>query len=1020
MCLSSAAWLTVVGLLGTWALASPAVAGDVGPEAATARTIMDVAGVQGGLCLHLGCGRADSPGLTAALAEGSGMLVHGLALDDAALARARTAIEARAVAGPAMVEKLVAPPLPYLPDLAKLVVVEDMSSLAAAGISRDELLRVLAPDGSLCVQTGGKWSSTIKPRPQEMDEWTHPHHGPDENMVSSEKAISFPLDLRWMDGVPVNRGGWAACASCRAWVVAGGRCFTVNNDELGSQETAILKARDAYSGFPLWKFDCEGVYGKTELDWRNVWPLVAGDRRLYTSRKNELLIMDAATGKIEVACPTRFQPRRLFLSNGVLVAACWEKMEVSKEKDGFESDGIRAVWWPSGAGSVETFDAVTGKPKWTLPLSALTIAAADGVVYILTSAGNPPTERTVVAVDLATGREKWRVPHTAFGAEPDTCLSFVAPGCVVISKSKAKGKDPRNVFVLAATDGKILYSIANSVARCIVGNELWCVDGRYDLKTGAKTPGPGLGGNWASLNVLGGCTPLIVFADGKYMSNSRGGQYLHYADDPTKPPTKLSYLGARGACIEGMVPANGMFYTAQNDCNCFPSQNGGFIAVGPGGEIPPPATFQKPRPVETGPAFDAVHALGGASPAADDWPAYRHDSQRSAGTSANVPDVLKPLWKVQAVKPGDGMFAEAWNARTGSPQPLTAPIVASGLVVVAALNSGEIVALSPATGALVWKTPLGSRIDTPPTCCQGQLLVGCHDGWAYALRASDGVLAYRVRIAPCEKRMIAHGLVESVWPTVGAVLVHDGLAYAIAGRSTANSGGIALVAFKPASGQTVWAKCLDATQPGLIDALAVRDGELAWHYLRMDPKTGEFLQPTQRYANYGSMIDGSWMAGYTMRSCGGHVLGRISENMMAWNDNLVITLGSAVARSKADVPKPAGKSFAAAKHPDPFKPDELAWSNKLEPETAWARVYAMALSGNTAFYAGSVYVYSDPKRPGGGNFLWMNATATGKKQQDPIKFDAPPVLDGLAVAAGRLYLVLQDGTVQCLGTDAHP
>ena len=56
--------------------------------------------------------------------------------------------------------------------------------------------------------------------------------------------------------------------------------------------------------------------------------------------------------------------------------------------------------------------------------------------------------------------------------------------------------------------------------------------------------------------------------------------------------------------------------------------------------------------------------------------------------------------------------------------------------------------------------------------------MGCHDGWVYALRAKDGVLAYRVRIAPREKRIVAYGIIESAWPVLGSILVHDGIAYA--------------------------------------------------------------------------------------------------------------------------------------------------------------------------------------------------------------------------------------------------
>lgn len=986
-----------------WAccLAAPAFSG----EADDAKEILAAIPAPGGLCLHLGCGRAETAGLTAALGETSGMLVHGLALDDAALARARAAIQERGVAGKSMAEKLAGKSLPYLQELARAVVIEDAAALEAAGIGKDEVQRVLAPGGLLIAKSSGKWTATAKPRPKTMDEWTHPHHGPDGNMVSADQALTFPLGLRWVDGVPTDRGGFGSCASCRAAVLAGGRCFTVNIDELNSNGTAILKARDAFSGFPLWRFDCEGSYGKVELDWRNTWPLAASETRVCTAKPAGVVLLDAATGKVEATCATKFQPRRLLLTEGSVVAACWEKLELSNPKDGFESDGIRAVWWPAGAGSIETFDAATGTPKWSLPLAAVTIVANEGTLYALTHQGNPPTERTLVAVELATGKEKWRVPHTAFGAEADTCLNFAGPGCVVVSKTKAKG--PKGVFVLNAADGKVLHTIPATVARCIVGTELWCSEARFDLKTGAKLPGQGLGGNYAAGNIVGGCVPSIVVA-GKYITASRGGGYLQLPDPGGKQPVKLSFPAVRGACIMGMLPANGMFYTAQNNCACVGSQVGGFVACGPGNTTPAAADFEQARPVEKGPAFGATDAPA----TADDWPTYRQNNERSGGMTAKLPEQLKQLWKTPCVKLGEGRYGEAWHARIGCPQPLTAPIVAAGLVIVGGYDSGEVIALKPESGAPVWRKLLGSRIDSPPTYHQGLLLVGCHDGWVYALRAKDGELAYRVRIAPLDRRLVAYGLVASVWPAAGSVLVHDGVAYATAGRSTSTEGGVALVAFKPGSGETVWAKCLGEKLSMMQDVLLIREGELTWHTLRMDPKTGAELPPTQRYYAHSGLLDGGWTNGFNKRTGGGCMLGRICASMLAWNEQLVAAPGWAVARAKADIPKPAAN--AGIKHPDAFKPDEFAWKTNLEPELAWARVYAMAMSGNTVLYAGSIH-NGWKKGQYDGSMLWIKSVADGKTKQPALKLDAVPCLDGLAVSGGRVFLTLQDGSLLCLG-----
>jgi outer membrane protein assembly factor BamB len=977
-----------------------------GDDDALARAAWEAAGSPAGFCLHLGCGRADTPGLTAALTACSGMPVQGLALDAAAFDRARKAILDRGLAGRAMAECLSGKSLPHATGMARMVVVEDAATLAAAGLAREEWLRVLAPGGVLCTRENGKWVATVKPRPREMDEWTHPHHAPDGNLVSADKTISFPIGLRWIDSVPFDRGGFGECASCRAVVLAGGRCFTINTDDLNSQGRALLRARDAYSGFPLWSIDCQGTYSKVQLDWRNTWPLAANDRRVCAGRSNDVIIVDAATGKIEFTCPVKYQPHRLLLVGDTVIAASWEKRDQSNPKDNFESDQIRAVWWPGGEGTLDAFDVASGRPKWSLPLCALTIVSADGIVYALTHKGNPPTARDLVAVDLATGKEKWRLPHTAFGDEPDTCLNFAAPGCVVVSRTKGGG-GKRGVTVLAAADGKVLYNLTNTTARAIVGNELWCTQTRYNLKTGEKIPGPGIGGTYAGGNVVGGCVPPVVVG-GNLITGSRSGGYSLLAEDPTKPAKALTYKGARGACLQGMVPANGMFYTAQNNCGCFGTQIGGFLGIGPADEPPTAEEFQAPRPVEKGPAFGAT----GPAAAADEWPMYRQNAERSGGVATALPETLKQLWKVSCVKPAEGMFADSWNARIGSAQPLTAPIVAAGTLYIAGLNSGELMALDPVTGAKSWTVLLPSRIDSAPTYHNGLLLVGCHDGWVYALRAKDGALVYRLRLAPRERRLVDHGIVESVWPAVGAVLVHDGLAYAAAGRSSTTDGGMVLAAFKPESGELVWTKHFGEKTGFFVETPSVQGNELVWHWMRLDLKTGAELAPAQRFYSNGSMIDGSWAAGFGRRSGGGLSLGRVNGSMLAWNSQLVAAPGWAVAREKANVPKPAPN--AGVKHPDPFKAGEHAWRGELEPHIEWARIHAMALAGNTALYAGDI---NNGWRNGAydGSRLWIKNTADGKSRQKEIDLGTRPCYDSLAIASGRVYLALQDGTLMCLG-----
>jgi len=123
--------------------------GLAGKDSRTAKEVLASGGEEAGLCVHIGCGRDGSPGLTAELAARSKMLVHGICWDPQSLARARAAIAAKNVVGQASVETLADGPLPYVRHLCNLVVVEDMKAVAAHGVDRAELMRVLAPGGTL-------------------------------------------------------------------------------------------------------------------------------------------------------------------------------------------------------------------------------------------------------------------------------------------------------------------------------------------------------------------------------------------------------------------------------------------------------------------------------------------------------------------------------------------------------------------------------------------------------------------------------------------------------------------------------------------------------------------------------------------------------------------------------------------------------------------------------------------------------------------------------------------------------
>jgi len=234
----------------------------------------------------------------------------------------------------------------------------------------------------------------------------------------------------------------------------------------------------------------------------------------------------------------------------------------------------------------------------------------------------------------------------------------------------------------------------------------------------------------------------------------------------------------------------------------------------------------------------------------------------------------------------------------------------------------------------------------------------------------------------------------SVWPAVGTVLVHEGIAYASAGRTCESDGGIAVAALEPATGKTIWAKRIGPGPHRRNDALFVRAGKIRWRFLRLDPANGRIIEPTEMpplKETYGGgkkavprgMLDGTWTR-IRGRRGGAFEVDGLTGQLLAWNDEMAVS------------PKTASLRKTAAQ----------VWK---APSAQGHQIEALALAGNQAIFAGRVLTGDDPT-----GFLWCVSLEDGKRLYE-IPLDSPPTYDGLAVAGGNVYVSLQNGAAVRLG-----
>jgi hypothetical protein len=112
------------------------------------------------------------------------------------------------------------------------------------------------PNGVAYTKQDGTWVKTVKPRPEEMDEWTHHLYDPTGNAVSKDQLVDFPRQMQWIGGPRYSRHHDHMSAAS-AMVTAGGRLFYIfdHASPLSIQLPSKwqLVARDAFNGAILWR-----------------------------------------------------------------------------------------------------------------------------------------------------------------------------------------------------------------------------------------------------------------------------------------------------------------------------------------------------------------------------------------------------------------------------------------------------------------------------------------------------------------------------------------------------------------------------------------------------------------------------------------------------------------------------------------------------------------------------------------------------------------------------------------------
>jgi outer membrane protein assembly factor BamB len=1036
-------------------------------------------GVKGGLVVHVG---GDDAEWTAGLRVNDRYVVQGLRRDAGRVAAARAYLGSRNLLGPVTVIQFDGKRLPYADNVVNLLIVESPTELAA-----DEIIRVLAPTGVAYLKSDGGWKKKVKPWPAEIDQWTHFLHGPDNNAVANDTRVAPPRHMQWVAG-PRWARSHDHLSSISAVVSAAGRLFYIADEgpiaSVKAPSKWMLVARDAFNGVLLWK-KALGPWedqlrpfrsGPAEMPRRLV---AVGDRVYVTLGYNKpATALDAATGRLVRTYEGTENIHEIVCSGGTLYRVISEPLPSRSPTTGEVLKSF-PVWRGSYLEyntrympkHVRAIDAQSGKLLWkkadseVTNILPLTLITSGGRVFF-------QNEDHLVALEADSGEVLWRADRPAIRHRYAWLVpTLVVKDAVVLSADRLADR-PVDIGVEDTTalrwrvsanhiltDGQIMAFSAEDgrqlwTAPCHEGfnspTDVFVIDGKvytgilawgkqpgitkvYDLQTGqvVATRPPdqekytlGFGHHRCHRNK----------ATSKYIIQSRSG--VEFLDVGADRVTADHWV--RGACQYGVLPANGLLYAPSHPCACYVTAKlNGFNALSGRRAVP---HSEQPDRMQRGPAYgQPIPNPQSPVPNPSDWPTYRHDAARTGATTTPLSPNLSPHWE-----------------RT-LPGPLTTVVVTDGRLYVAQREAHTVHAMDADDGSPLWRFSAGGRVDSPPTIHGGLVYFGSADGCIYCLRATDGALVWRFRVAPESRQIVSYGQLESVWPVHGNVLVcrdpkgpaHP-VAYAVAGRSSYVDGGLHLCGVHATTGELLVKRRISHRDPktglepqdtikgvrmpgALPDILAAEGDSIFMRHTRLDFQGNSLPEDVDHLFTSAGCVDDSWwhrtywqlgraMAGgyggwisAGNRNISGRLLVKADGRVFGFGRKGYTITGSHLGLQSAyhlfsadpgpDVPPKGQKKGRRGK---PARRVNYHWSQAIP-----FYVRAMLLAGDTLLIAGpnDVGDFASP-RPNQAVLLWAVAAADGSKLAEH-KLKAAPVLDSFAASGGRLYFTTVDGRVVC-------
>lgn len=1033
--------------------------------------IVKSSGIKGGIIVHLNCGDGSE---IAGFEPGKSYLVQGLNKSYEEVTAVRKILHSNKNYGNVTIAYYNGKVLPYVDNSINLIVADSLGDVSKEEAMRVLTpLGVMIVGGE---KTLKPWPKNIDDWPQYMNKADNNGVAMD-SVIGPPRRLQWSGDLRWARShMGISTTVSMVTGNGRLFSIED-RQVTDNPflpSEFSIVARNAFNGKKLWIK-KITQWDAVTMYIKCLPVQQQRRMAVVGDT-LYCTFELEGAVsaVDAATGKVLKTYKNTSPCQEVAYDQGILFLNVGERFNASayniiKKKgrdfgkstknEPFAGSGFKKGYAPEikdkavSSSVILAVDAKTGKQLWkTGNLKNYTGASlsvkGDYAVY--------QTSEGLFCVNSKTGKSIWEKKKKILNPlGHDSGTPGTLPNTVVITDDKVFAVEanpkklktstpPNNVFAYSLKDGKDLWN-APCKGNYESSSDVFYIDGKlwvggagypicYDAQTGKeikklnqKMNGP-MSHDRCYRNMI----------TSKYYINSKtgGADFLNLVNN-----VEIPNYWTRGGCGMGVLPANGLLYSSPYSCTCsigsmFPGLNA--YSSMPGiKKSDDPVDIKRSVRLEKGPAYAKI---SGKDASENDWPVFRFDASRVGVSKTAVSAKVKPMWQVKL------------------PANPSAMICVGNNLFVCDVDTHTLYSIDADVGKVNWTFTTGGRIDSPPVYYKGMVLFGSYDGWIYCLRASDGVLAWRFKDLP-DRMIQVRNQLESAWPVSGSPLLLNDKIYFAAGRMSFLDGGIFLYSMDPATGKVLNSRNIygpfdkgtgfpsadknSNSNGGFRNDILVTDGtNIYLRHRAFDLELKDSKQPKPHIMPLSGFLDRhiqyrtGWIVGTQFQwwpknvmdillvegeQCY-YVLGFPEYHNHSYFDprqnsyklvsaSIKSTFSSSKNR-KGRGKKAKGKKKEVASG---VKPVGEGWTKDIPINGE-----AIAKASDIIFVAGEPMKFDNPSYKNyvaayngklGGKLLAVSAK-DGKILSE-YKLKTAPVWDSIAIANGKLFIALRDGTVEC-------